>query len=159
MTTTHQEITQVVVLKAEAAGEPIANTVVLTQVATDGDEITVATTTKSECPKTEDTVNYSDTVPSYSARQVAEHKSATDLWIIVDNDVYDVTRFQHEHPGGHKVMAGVAGKDATKKFDKYHRRGILEKYKKDFKIGILATEPLGQETRSGLFGILKARKK
>ncbi|KAF3018873.1 hypothetical protein E8E14_008507 [Neopestalotiopsis sp. 37M] len=139
MATSYQEVTQVVMIKAETSGEPITKAVVLTEVAAAGDEITVATTTKSECPKTEDTVNYSNTVTCYTARQVAEHKAANDLWIIVDNDVYDVTRFQHDHPGGHK--------------------GILEKYKKDFKIGTLVTDPLGQETRAGLFGILKARKK
>lgn len=102
MATSYQEVTQVVVIKAETSGEPITKTVVLTEVAAAGDEITVATTTKSECPKTEDTVNYSNTVTCYTARQVAEHKAANDLWIIVDNDVYDVTRFQHDHPGGHK---------------------------------------------------------
>lgn len=56
-------------------------------------------------------------------------------------------------------MAGVAGKDATKKFDKYHRRGILEKYKKNLKVGTLAKDPLGEGTRGGLFGILRARRK
>lgn len=30
---------------------------------------------------------------------VATHNSANDLWIIVDEDVYDLTTFQDEHPG------------------------------------------------------------
>ena len=30
---------------------------------------------------------------------VAAHSSASDLWIIVDEDVYDLTSFQDEHPG------------------------------------------------------------
>ena len=30
---------------------------------------------------------------------VAAHNSATDLWIIVDEDIYDLTTFQDEHPG------------------------------------------------------------
>jgi cytochrome b involved in lipid metabolism len=34
--------------------------------------------------------------------EVSEHKNTDDLWIVVDNGVYDVTRFQHDHPGGHK---------------------------------------------------------
>ena len=35
------------------------------------------------------------------------------------------------------VIRGVAGKDATKTFDKHHRRGILEPYKPKYQIGVL----------------------
>lgn len=38
----------------------------------------------------------------FSAADVASHKTANDLWLIVDQDVYDVTKFQDEHPGGKK---------------------------------------------------------
>jgi cytochrome b involved in lipid metabolism len=55
-------------------------------------------------------------------------------------------------------MAGVAGKDATKKFDKYHRRGILERYKKDLQIGTVSpdAQPTGKK---GLLGKLGVRKR
>jgi len=39
----------------------------------------------------------------FSAAEVAKHNKG-DLWIIVDEDVYDVTKFQDEHPGGKKSM-------------------------------------------------------
>lgn len=35
----------------------------------------------------------------FSASDVASHKSPDSLWIIVDEDVYDLTKFQDEHPG------------------------------------------------------------
>jgi cytochrome b involved in lipid metabolism len=38
----------------------------------------------------------------FSAADVASHKTPNSLWIIVDEDVYDVTKFQDEHPGGKK---------------------------------------------------------
>lgn len=38
----------------------------------------------------------------FSAADVASHKTANDLYIIVDEDVYDLTNFQEEHPGGKK---------------------------------------------------------
>ncbi len=38
----------------------------------------------------------------FSVADVAAHKTADDLWIIVDEDVYDLTRFADEHPGGKK---------------------------------------------------------
>ena len=60
---------------------------------------------------------------SISAKDVAAHKSAdTGLWIIIDNDVYDVTQFVDEHPGGPKILKRTAGKDATKPFWKVCQR-------------------------------------
>lgn len=35
----------------------------------------------------------------FKAEEVAAHNSAKDLYIIVDEDVYDLTAFQDEHPG------------------------------------------------------------
>lgn len=38
----------------------------------------------------------------YTRADVASHKTAEDLWIIISNNVYDVTQFQEKHPGGEK---------------------------------------------------------
>lgn len=52
-----------------------------------------------------------------STKEIATHKSVEEgLWIIIDNDVYDVTKFIDEHPGGPKILKRVAGKDASKQF-------------------------------------------
>ncbi|KAH8881401.1 cytochrome b5, partial [Thozetella sp. PMI_491] len=73
-----------------------------------------------------------------TSREVATHSKPDDLWLIIDGDVYDVTKFREEHPGGSKVLSGVAGKDATKKFDKYHRRAILQQPKFEaLRIGVI----------------------
>lgn len=49
--------------------------------------------------------------------EVKAHTSAEKgMYIIVDNNVYDVTNFVDEHPGGAKILKRVAGKDATKQF-------------------------------------------
>lgn len=40
----------------------------------------------------------------FSTTDVAAHKTADDLYIIVDEDVYDLTKFADEHPGGKKSM-------------------------------------------------------
>lgn len=39
----------------------------------------------------------------FSQSEVASHSKSDNLWIIVDEDVYDLTTFQDEHPG--KVVA------------------------------------------------------
>lgn len=36
---------------------------------------------------------------TFSAADVATHNKGDNLYIIVDEDVYDVTKFQDEHPG------------------------------------------------------------
>lgn len=39
---------------------------------------------------------------TFSTADVATHNKGTDMYIIVDEDVYDLTTFQDEHPGGKK---------------------------------------------------------
>jgi cytochrome b involved in lipid metabolism len=36
---------------------------------------------------------------NFSEEEVAQHKFEDDCWVIVDGEVYDVTKFLHEHPG------------------------------------------------------------
>jgi cytochrome b involved in lipid metabolism len=36
---------------------------------------------------------------TYSQADVSSHNKADSLWIVVDGDVYDLTKFQEDHPG------------------------------------------------------------
>ncbi|KAL8995012.1 MAG: hypothetical protein Q9188_006911 [Gyalolechia gomerana] len=81
---------------------------------------------------------------TFSKDAVATHKKPDDLWIIVDEDVYDMTQFQTEHPGGQKILQRVGGKDASKQFWKYHNESILKKYKGQLQVGSLDSKK--QET-------------
>ena len=56
---------------------------------------------------------------------------------MIDNNVYDITNFLTNHPGGKAVLLQLAGTDATDYFHELHRPSILEEYAEDFKIGIL----------------------
>lgn len=40
---------------------------------------------------------------TFSTADVASHNKANDLYIIVDEDVYDLTTFQDEHPGKYQT--------------------------------------------------------
>lgn len=91
---------------------------------------------------------------TFSAADVAKNNKPDSLYIIVDEDVYDVTQFQDEHPGmvhlaltltaaltfsigGKKILTRVGGKDASKQFWKYHNESILKKFQPKLKIGSL----------------------
>ena len=45
---------------------------------------------------------------SFSTADVAAHNKPNDLYIIVDQDVYDLTAFADEHPGGKKSMSELS---------------------------------------------------
>jgi len=54
---------------------------------------------------------------TFTPADVASHNTVDKgLYIIVDNNVFDVTNFVDEHPGGAKILKRVAGKDASKQF-------------------------------------------
>lgn len=44
------------------------------------------------------------------------HDHRTDCWIAVKGNVYDVTPYLQEHPGGVSAIVMNAGKDATEDF-------------------------------------------
>ncbi|KAI5207700.1 hypothetical protein E4T38_03326 [Aureobasidium subglaciale] len=59
-------------------------------------------------------------------RKVSQHRSADSCWVILYGNVYDVTKFVPEHPGGAKIILQLAGQDATEEYDPIHPPGILE---------------------------------
>mmetsp|Transcript_4627 Transcript_4627/g.6485 ORF Transcript_4627/g.6485 Transcript_4627/m.6485 type:complete len:82 (-) Transcript_4627:102-347(-) len=65
---------------------------------------------------------------SVSAEEVTKHSSEQDCWVIVGEEVYDVTNFMADHPGGKKAIMLFAGKDATEEFDMLHDRKVIKKY-------------------------------
>ncbi|KAG8774371.1 hypothetical protein FRC15_001338 [Serendipita sp. 397] len=51
---------------------------------------------------------------------VSQHNTRESCWIIVHGNVYDVTEFLDDHPGGSKIILKYAGKDATEEYDPIH---------------------------------------
>jgi cytochrome b involved in lipid metabolism len=75
---------------------------------------------------------------TFSAEEVAKHDKEADVWVIVGGEVYDVTKFLPDHPGGKKAILLYAGKDATEEFDMLHERRVIKKYAPDALKGKLA---------------------
>ena len=63
--------------------------------------------------------------------ELSKHKRHDDAWLLIHGKVYDVTEWQHKHPGGDIIILG-SGTDSTAMFEMYHPNGvhsaILEKY-------------------------------
>ena len=63
--------------------------------------------------------------------EVKKHNTEEDVWIIVNNRVYDCTEYLELHPGGIDSITINAGDDATEDFVAIHSlkaTKMLEKY-------------------------------
>lgn len=56
-------------------------------------------------------------MPTYTLAQVGQHNKPDDVWMVIHNKVYDVTKYLEEHPGGSAILVEVAGQDATQEFE------------------------------------------
>ena len=60
-----------------------------------------------------------------------------ECWLVIDSGVYDLTEFQHIHPGGHTILRSYYGLDATKGYLKAHRRLDIDTMRDIYRIGRL----------------------
>jgi cytochrome b involved in lipid metabolism len=76
---------------------------------------------------------------SYTMDEVAVHNSASDCWLVINNNVYNVTTFIPKHPGGRDIIKGC-GKDATNMFNREseHQEKNASQYLPDYLIGTLS---------------------
>ncbi|RDW73535.1 putative L-lactate dehydrogenase-1 [Coleophoma cylindrospora] len=65
-------------------------------------------------------------VRSIPVQEVQKHNIPEDLWIVVDNTVYNLTDFAPEHPGGAAIILRYAGRDATKAYDEVHAPSLIK---------------------------------
>ena len=49
----------------------------------------------------------------YTWDDIRQHDSVNDKWIVINDDVYNITEWAKRHPGGFRVISHYAGQDAT----------------------------------------------
>lgn len=63
---------------------------------------------------------------TYTSADVAVHNTAANCWVIVNNNVYNLTSFISSHSGGQSPIAAQCGKDGTASFNSGpHSAGFL----------------------------------
>ena len=62
--------------------------------------------------------------------------------MILYGNVYDVTNFLPEHPGGSRIILQLAGRDCTEDFDPIHPPGTLDELKPESNLGKVDEESL-----------------
>lgn len=79
----------------------------------------------------------SSEVKTYSLAEIKAHNTNKSTWIVIHNNIYDVTEFLNEHPGGEEVLLEQAGKEATEAFEDVGHSTDAREMMKKFKVGEL----------------------
>ncbi|CEL11827.1 hypothetical protein ASPCAL14923 [Aspergillus calidoustus] len=60
-----------------------------------------------------------------SVQDVLQHNRPDDCWLVISGEVWDLTEFANEHPGGASIIHKYAGHDATDAFLEVHATSII----------------------------------
>lgn len=71
--------------------------------------IPTPTPTETETPET-----------GIAASEVATHNTPSDCWTIIKSNVYDLSSYIQQHPGGAGALTNLCGIDATQAFESQH---------------------------------------
>ena len=87
---------------------------------TAGDQASVAATPAASGSAKAPSASASASASSYTMADVAKHADASSCWSAINGNVYDLTKWVNQHPGGPRVILGLCGKDGTSGFVGQH---------------------------------------
>ncbi|KAI2815529.1 hypothetical protein CBS115989_7601 [Aspergillus niger] len=73
----------------------------------------------------------------YTLADIAKHNRKDDIWIAVHGQVFDITEYLQDHPGGVDVLLETAGSDATTAFEDVGHSEDSREILQEYLIGIL----------------------
>lgn len=76
----------------------------------------------------------------FTKKEIARHNHKDDLWIIVNDKVYDITNYVDIHQGGTDALVRVAGGEATRQVEGPQHPGTVKMLLERYYIGKVATE-------------------
>eukprot|EP01119_Soliformovum_irregulare_P014782 TRINITY_DN406_c0_g1_i1.p1 TRINITY_DN406_c0_g1~~TRINITY_DN406_c0_g1_i1.p1 ORF type:complete len:165 (-),score=25.41 TRINITY_DN406_c0_g1_i1:39-533(-) len=76
---------------------------------------------------------------TFTRKEVARHNKITDCWIIISGNVFNVTNWLKDHPGGTAIMQ-AAGQDATDLFSQQSHSFVAFDEMRRFYVGDVVDE-------------------
>ena len=70
-------------------------------------------------------------VPSYTKEEILKHRKINDCWIIIQNEIYDVTDFILQHPAGPQLILNNAGLESSRHYN-FHSLKAQKIWKQQF---------------------------
>ncbi|KAF4445545.1 putative CYB2-L-lactate dehydrogenase (cytochrome b2) [Fusarium austroafricanum] len=64
---------------------------------------------------------------TFSKEDLAAHNTPDDVWLAINDQVYDFTDFAPNHPGGVDIIYRYAGKDASEEYNSFHAPSLVQK--------------------------------
>ena len=81
-----------------------------------------------------------------SVADISSHNKEDDCWVVIDNVVWDITKFAPEHPGGPAIIYKYAGRDASVAYNEIHAPSIIQNgLPTDARKGVLDTSTITKE--------------
>lgn len=122
----------IVFIKGDSKQNPVLNE------STNTASSTITTNTDTATASTTGSVA-SSTVKTYKMSDIAMHKDSSSCWTAISGEVFDLTTWIKQHPGGDKAILSICGIDGTKAFEGQHGgKAKIEMKLETFKIGNLS---------------------
>ncbi len=99
-------------------------------------------------------------LPLYDRASVARHHRPGDTWLIIDEHVYDVSKYVAQHPGGDALLCIYAGQDVTEVFwaQSVHWTAALSRLMRSMLIGRVAPRDERQQSLyAATYSLLRGR--
>jgi len=81
---------------------------------------TSGTAQKGTTGTTGGTTGSASSPSAYTLAQVAEHSDQSSCWTTINGNVYNLTTWIGQHPGGEGAILSICGKDGTSAFEAQH---------------------------------------
>ncbi|KAJ6137594.1 Cytochrome b5 [Penicillium samsonianum] len=76
-------------------------------------------------------------LPEYTLKDVAAHNTKGDTWMIIHGQVFELTKYLQDHPGGADALIEVAGTDATAAYEDVGHSEDAREIMQPFLVGTL----------------------
>jgi len=74
-------------------------------------------------------------LPTYDWAEIRRHATSSSTWLVIDGDVYDVSGWLEQHPGGAERLRQWAGRDATGAFEEAGHSPLTRILRLNYRIG------------------------